>query len=86
MKKMTQKVAQRLSNAYSNKQINTFQEVIDRIKLHTEIGFNTCFVDSSKSNLIVIKAELEERGFTCHWQQLETGDSEDTIPFLSVEW
>ncbi len=87
MKKLTAKVAKNLSEIHeANKYITSFQEVVHKIELHAKMGFTNCFIDSSDSDLLVLKKELEQRGFRCHIEQTGFEQPNHNPKYLTVEW
>lgn len=87
MKKMTATVAKELSKL-SGTTITRFSDAIAIIHLHTILGMTNCFIDGKLNDLKVVKAELEERGFRCHIEQVGGffGTPPEGPKFLSVEW
>jgi hypothetical protein len=88
VKKLTAKVARRLSkNTRATVALN-FPHVIKFLASEARNGHTNTFIDGDLKDLEVIKKELEERGFRCHIEQ--TGFAEfGTLggpKFLSVEW
>jgi hypothetical protein len=80
MKKLTAEVARKISTRSDAGFANTFQDAVNFIAAQAKLGHNNTFIDGSMKDLKVIKAELEERGFRCHLD--DVGGAE----FLSVEW
>lgn len=81
MKKLTVKVAKKLSNNNAGL-VNTFQDAINYIVSHAKIGYNSCFLEGNLNILKTIKKELEERGFVCFLDS----NKQQTVPYMTVEW
>lgn len=82
MKKLTAKVAKRIAKYSTASDVTTFQKAIDYIAAQAKLGHTNTFLDGELKDLVVIKKELEERGFRCYIDS--TGPNKPK--YLSVEW
>ena len=80
MKKLTAKIARRLTDKSKRAEPKKFQEVIEFIISEARNGHSNTFIDGDEATLKVIEKELNERGFQAGIERyLPT-------PFLSVYW